>query len=158
MIHVHQSCNKNLNVQFSCAVSNSQDLEREFVTSRVIHMELISKPNKNTNYLLICEQSGCLDWIKKIRLRAVMLKRKVRHFKVVAHLGVPLLTIGRLVCHHGSIGVHVVDRRPHSCRSMLYSLQEFLLLLFSAACFWCQSFGDVLHYVCSYYFKFGLGC
>ena len=24
--------------------------------------------------------------------------------------------------------------------------------------FWYQSFGDVSHYVCSYYFYFGLGC
>ena len=24
--------------------------------------------------------------------------------------------------------------------------------------FWCQSFGDVSPYVCSYHFQFGLGC
>ena len=27
-----------------------------------------------------------------------------------------------------------------------------LLLWFSVGCFWCQSFGDVSPYVCSYYF------
>ena len=28
-----------------------------------------------------------------------------------------------------------------------------VLLWFSVACFWCQSFGDVSLYVCSYYFS-----
>ena len=28
-----------------------------------------------------------------------------------------------------------------------------VLLWFSVACFWCQSFGDVSPYVCSYYFS-----
>ena len=28
-----------------------------------------------------------------------------------------------------------------------------VLLWFSVACFWCQSFGGVLPYVCSYYFS-----
>ena len=28
---------------------------------------------------------------------------------------------------------------------------------FIVACFWCQNFGDVSPYVCSLYFKFGLG-
>ena len=31
-------------------------------------------------------------------------------------------------------------------------------LWFYDARLWCQSFGDVSSYVCSYYFYFGLGC
>ena len=33
-----------------------------------------------------------------------------------------------------------------------------VMLWFSVVCFWCQSFGDVSPYVCSYYLTFGLGC
>ena len=33
-----------------------------------------------------------------------------------------------------------------------------VLLWFSVAFFWCQSFGDVSLYVFLYYFKFGFGC
>ena len=33
-----------------------------------------------------------------------------------------------------------------------YRSKAVVLLWFSVACFWCQSFGDVSPYVCSYYF------
>ena len=33
------------------------------------------------------------------------------------------------------------------------SNKAVVLLWFSVACFWCQSFGEVSPYVCSYYFS-----
>ena len=34
-----------------------------------------------------------------------------------------------------------------------FSSKAVVLLWFSVACFWCQSFGDVSPYVCSYHFS-----
>ena len=36
-----------------------------------------------------------------------------------------------------------------------YSSKAVVILWFSAAYVWCQSFGDVSPYACSYYIKFG---
>ena len=41
---------------------------------------------------------------------------------------------------------------PHDDSIKVYS-KAVVLLWFSVACFWCQSFGDVSAYMCSYYFS-----
>ena len=51
-------------------------------------------------------------------------------------------------CLNGVVFIIILNR---SLNINNYS-KAVVLLWFSVACFWCQSFGDVSSYVCSYYF------
>ena len=47
--------------------------------------------------------------------------------------------------------IHKFDYPIH--KLMIYFSKAVVLLWFSVACFWCQSFGNVSSYRCSYYFS-----
>ena len=82
------------------------------------------------------------------KLRKALPKFCRRHYEFISKFNVGLKSL----LHQGLSEREFYGDLVYKFKKITDRSKAVVLLWFSVACFWCQSFGDVSPHVCSYYF------